>query len=56
LLLRDIEGHIRRYAFANRLEPRDINTELVRDSASPGGRCAMPRLRIFGHISSERTR
>ena len=29
-LLRQIEGHIRRFAFANRLEARSINTELVR--------------------------
>jgi superfamily II DNA or RNA helicase len=29
-ILRKIEGHIRRFAFANRLEARTINTELVR--------------------------
>lgn len=30
-ILRQIEGHIRRYAFANRMEARTINTELVRE-------------------------
>jgi hypothetical protein len=34
-----IEGHIRRYAFANRLEARTINTEIVRDFGK--GRRAM---------------
>ena len=35
LLLRDIEGHIRRFAFANRLEPRQINTEIYRKFGKP---------------------
>ena len=29
-ILRLVEGHVRRFAFANRMEVRDINTELVR--------------------------
>lgn len=34
-VLRDIEGHIRRFAFANRMQPRDINTELFRLYGKP---------------------
>jgi superfamily II DNA or RNA helicase len=35
LLLREIEGHIRRFSFANRLDPRVINTELFKHYGKP---------------------
>ena len=34
-ILREIEGHIRRFAFMNRLQARDINTELFREWGRP---------------------
>jgi hypothetical protein len=53
-LLREIEGHIRRFAFANRLEARQINTELFRHYGKPrrSMRYGEPE-NLFTHIKSE---
>jgi superfamily II DNA or RNA helicase len=53
-LLRDIEGHIRRFAFDNRLQPRDINTELFRTFGKPRRSMRYPELeKLFVHIRKE---
>jgi hypothetical protein len=53
-LLREIEGHIRRFAFANRLEARQINTELFRLYGKPRRSMRYGELEnLFTHIKSE---
>ena len=48
-LLREIEGHIRRFSFANRLDPWKINAELVREFGKPRRSMRMPQLKKLMH-------
>lgn len=51
LILREIEGHIRRFSFANRLDPWTVNTELVREFGKPRRSMRMPELlKLLRHI------
>ena len=53
-MLREIEGYIRRFAFANRLEARQINTELFRHYGKPRRSMRCGKLEnLFTHIKSE---
>ena len=50
-ILRDIEGHIRRFAFANRMEAREINTELFREWGRPRRQMRYKELQaLFDHV------
>jgi hypothetical protein len=50
-ILRAVETHIRRYAFANRLEARTINTELVREFRKPRRQMYLHELKyLLNHI------
>jgi excinuclease UvrABC helicase subunit UvrB len=52
LVLREIEGHIRRFSFANRLDPWTVNTELVREFGKPRRSMRMPELlKLLRHIN-----
>jgi len=53
-LLREIEGHIRRFAFANRMEARQINTELYRSFGKPRRSMRYGELEnLYEHIRRE---
>lgn len=50
-LLSEIEGHIRRFAFTNRMQPRDINTELFREWGKPRRSMRLEELeKLYAHI------
>lgn len=51
LILREIEGHIRSFSFANRLDPWTVNTELVREFGKKRRSMRMPELlKLLRHI------
>jgi hypothetical protein len=51
LILREIEGHIRHFSFANRLDPWTINAELVREFGKKRRSMRMPELlKLLTHI------
>jgi superfamily II DNA or RNA helicase len=53
-LLSEIESHIRRFAFTNRLQPRDINTELFREWGKPRRSMRLGELqKLYTHIRNK---
>jgi superfamily II DNA or RNA helicase len=53
-LLREIEGHIRRFAYTNRMEARQINTELFRHYGKPRRQMWYNELvKVLEHVKNE---